>query len=169
VSTPQDVKQVAELRGHTSCVNSVAFHPSGKYLASGSNDKTIRIWDVNTQQQVAELSPIVPGQRIRVTSVAFDPTGKYLASGFNDCPVRIWDVSEVSKIAPASAAPPLPAASADQLYWQKQREKHTGHPYDFLGGYKRQRRQSKRRQSKRRQSKRRQSKRRQSKRRQRYV
>jgi WD40 repeat protein len=46
VSTQQ---QVAELRGHTSQVTSVAFDLSGKYLASGSSDKTVRIWDVSTQ------------------------------------------------------------------------------------------------------------------------
>ena len=70
-------QQVAELRGHTSAVTSVAFDGSGKYLASGSNDKTVRIWDVSTQQQVAELR----GHTSGVTSVAFDGSGKYLASG----------------------------------------------------------------------------------------
>ena len=62
--------------------------------------------------------------------------------------------------------PPPPAASADKLYWQEQWENHRKNnddPYEFLGGYKRQRRQSKRRSKRqRRQSKRRQSKRRQS-------
>ena len=40
-------------------------------------DKTVRIWDVSTQQQVAELR----GHTNAVTSVAFDGSGKYLASG----------------------------------------------------------------------------------------
>ncbi len=44
---------------------------------TGSNDSTVRIWDVSTQQQVAELR----GHTSYVTSVAFDGSGKYLASG----------------------------------------------------------------------------------------
>ena len=44
---------------------------------TGSHDKTVRIWDVSTQQQVAELR----GHTREVTSVAFDGSGKYLASG----------------------------------------------------------------------------------------
>ena len=44
---------------------------------TGSNDNTVRIWDVATKQQVAELK----GHTNSVTSVAFDSSGKYLASG----------------------------------------------------------------------------------------
>ena len=44
---------------------------------TGSCDKTVRIWDVSTQQQVAELR----GHTSEVRSVAFDGSGKYLASG----------------------------------------------------------------------------------------
>ena len=71
------MQQVAELKGHTNYVTSVAFDSSGKYLASGSLDFTVRIWDVATKQQVAELK----GHTSYVTSVAFDSSGKYLASG----------------------------------------------------------------------------------------
>ena len=44
---------------------------------TGSDDKTVRIWDVSTMQQVAQLQ----GHTDRVNSVAFDGSGKYLASG----------------------------------------------------------------------------------------
>ena len=50
---------------------------SGDPYGSSSSDKTVRIWDVSTQQQVAELR----GHTKAVTSVAFDGSGKYLASG----------------------------------------------------------------------------------------
>ena len=70
-------------------LTSIAFDPSGKYLASGSKDKTVIMWDVAARQQVAVLR----GHTETVTSVAFDPSGKYLASGSYDKTVRIWDVS----------------------------------------------------------------------------
>ena len=44
---------------------------------TGSGDNTVRIWEVASQQQVAELK----GHTSAVTSVAFDSSGKYLASG----------------------------------------------------------------------------------------
>jgi WD40 repeat protein len=53
-----------------------ADHPPLLFF-TGSYDKTVRIWDVATKQQVAELK----GHTSEVTSVAFDSSGKYLASG----------------------------------------------------------------------------------------
>jgi WD40 repeat protein len=44
---------------------------------AGSDDNTVRVWDVSSMQQVAELK----GHTSYVTSVAFDSSGKYLASG----------------------------------------------------------------------------------------
>jgi WD40 repeat protein len=57
---------------------SVAFSPDGKTLASGSWDKTVRLWDIATQQQLGES---LVGHSDLVYSVAFSPDGKTLASG----------------------------------------------------------------------------------------
>ena len=46
-------------------------------MFAGSGDKSVRIWDVSTQQQVAVLT----GHTSAVTSINFDVSGKYLASG----------------------------------------------------------------------------------------
>ncbi|MER3441876.1 MAG: hypothetical protein C4296_10990 [Gemmataceae bacterium] len=76
------------LAGHTHYVLSVAFSPDGGYLASGSFDKTVRVWQVATGQHVRTLQ----GHTDWVRSVAFSPDGRYLASGSGDKTVRVWPV-----------------------------------------------------------------------------
>ena len=57
-------------------------------LASGSDDNTVRLWDVQTGEQLRTLEGHTDG----VTSVAFSPDGNTLASGSDDNTVRLWDV-----------------------------------------------------------------------------
>ena len=77
------------LRGHTDPVNSVAWSPDGTKLASGSSDRSIRIWNVKT----AESITILRGHTNSVLSVAWrSPDGTKLTSGSTDKSIRIWDV-----------------------------------------------------------------------------
>jgi WD40 repeat protein len=48
-------KEITTLQGHRNRVLSVAFSPDGKYLTSGSQDKTIKLWSVESQKEVATL------------------------------------------------------------------------------------------------------------------
>jgi WD40 repeat protein len=70
-------------------VNSVAFSPDGRLLASGSNDTTIKLWDVATGREVRTLT----GHMLEVTSVAFSPDGRLLASGSCDYTIKLWEVA----------------------------------------------------------------------------
>ena len=74
--------------GYQSRVFSVAFSPDGKTVASGSEDRTIRLWNVETEENIATFT----GHKDVVFSVAFSPDGKMLASGAQDDMVKLWDV-----------------------------------------------------------------------------
>ena len=78
------------MTGHADWVWSVAFSPDGKTLVSGSNDGTVRLWDVTTQQQIGDP---LNGHDGVIRSVAFSPDGKTLVSGGADGTARLWDVS----------------------------------------------------------------------------
>ena len=69
-------------------VLSISFSPDGQTLASGSRDKTIRLWDVGTGKHLKTLK----GHKGSVTSVSFSPDGKTLVSGSTDQTVRLWDL-----------------------------------------------------------------------------
>jgi WD40 repeat protein len=74
------------LEGHTSSVYSVAYSPDGNILASGSSDKTIRLWRVSDGTLLDTLEEFLDSVR----SVAFSPDGRILASGLSDATIRLW-------------------------------------------------------------------------------
>ncbi|KAK0632942.1 hypothetical protein B0T14DRAFT_542129 [Immersiella caudata] len=77
------------LEGHSDGVWSVTFSPDSKLIASGSYDKTVKIWDVAT----GACTQTLEGHSHGVRSVTFSPDSKLIASGSYDKTVKIWDVA----------------------------------------------------------------------------
>jgi WD40 repeat protein len=76
--------------GHTWGVTSVAFSPDGSMIASGSGDKTIKLWRVSDGFLLRTLE----GHTDSVSSVAFSPDGSMIASGSRDKTIKLWRVSD---------------------------------------------------------------------------
>lgn len=67
----------------------LTYSADGKWLATGSRDPYVRIWDAATGKEQRRFE----GHTNQVTAVAFAPDGKTLASGAKDNTVRLWDVA----------------------------------------------------------------------------
>lgn len=81
-------RHIATLEGHTGYVRSVAFSPDGAILASGSNDSTIRLWDLGARRNIATIE-----DGNSVLSVALSPDGNTLAVGSIRGSVELWNVA----------------------------------------------------------------------------
>jgi WD40 repeat protein len=72
--------------GHSNTVWSVAFSPDGRFILSGSDDETVRLWEANTGLAVRSFDDY----NDRVRSVAFSPDGRFILFGSFDGTVALW-------------------------------------------------------------------------------
>ena len=92
-------------RGHQTTINAVDISRDGRYLASGGQDRALRLWDLSSPSDdpIAEL-----GDHARpVYGVRFSPDGHYLASASADGKLRLWR---------APPHPPGPARLIESSY-----------------------------------------------------
>src|SRR5262245_13145665 len=87
------IKERATLKGHSGEVWPVAYSPDGRTLASGSWDKTIKLWEMATGKERAMLK----GKAFFFT-VAYSPDGRTLATGsWSERTIKLWDVATGKK------------------------------------------------------------------------
>ncbi|MCX6560586.1 MAG: caspase family protein [Candidatus Aminicenantes bacterium] len=92
--------QLVVQTGHAARVNSIAFSPDSRVIASGSDDLTIKLWDAATGKQLRSLAGHTDGVR----SVAFSPDGKVVASGSGDITIKMWDAATGRQLRSLKAA-----------------------------------------------------------------
>lgn len=91
-----DEDTVTTLGNHSEIVNSIAFSPDGRFLVSGSDDSTMKLWDVVSKRQISTLTHATDRYRAQIKEVTFSPDGqKIISAGLH---VKIWDIHTLREI-----------------------------------------------------------------------
>jgi WD40 repeat protein/Flp pilus assembly protein TadD len=85
---PAKLTLLCTLNGHNDEVNGIAISPDGNTLASGSDDNSIKLWELPSGRELRTLI----GHTNHVYSVVFSPDGRILASGGDDNSIKLWEL-----------------------------------------------------------------------------
>uniref|UniRef100_A0A0R3TXV9 WD_REPEATS_REGION domain-containing protein n=1 Tax=Rodentolepis nana TaxID=102285 RepID=A0A0R3TXV9_RODNA len=86
------------LTGHSASVQSLDFHPHGNFIASGSADATVKLWDVSRKGCINTFR----GHTGSVNMVRFSPDGNWIISAGDDGRVKVWDLAAGKQLAELS-------------------------------------------------------------------
>ncbi len=89
----EPIKEVKSLSGHKDLIKSFSISSDGKYLLSGSRDKTLILWDIESGLQIKTLE----GDTGLINAVCFIPNGKYAISASDDNTLTLWDIESGKK------------------------------------------------------------------------
>jgi len=78
---------VRVLAGHQGSIYAVAISPDGETIASGSDDRTVKLWSID-----GEMLDSFVGHKERIWAVAFSPDGQMIASASEDATVKLWNL-----------------------------------------------------------------------------
>jgi hypothetical protein len=87
--------RVRTFKGHSGNVTSVAFSPDGRYVLSGGDDNSLKLWSLHRGQELRSYR----GHLDNITSIAFSPDGQFILSGSLDTTTRIWAVEAGEEVA----------------------------------------------------------------------
>jgi COMPASS component SWD3 len=89
----QEGELISDLVGHNDTVTAIAFSPDGKTLATGSHDKSIKLWNTGSGKLICTFSHqlFAGSHRSPVVSLAFSNDSRWLYSGGNDMTIKMWD------------------------------------------------------------------------------
>ena len=98
-------KELAVLTGHTASVLNCIFSPDGRTLATKSDDRTIRFWNLATFRQVVSI-PLDYTGTIQGNFLAFSPDGQLLTANDGGPGLRCWRTSTLAEIDAAQIKQP---------------------------------------------------------------
>ncbi|MEM7760538.1 MAG: hypothetical protein AAF298_20765, partial [Cyanobacteria bacterium P01_A01_bin.40] len=87
-------KLINSWKAHDDTISEIKYSPDGKYIASASWDKTIKLWSVATEKLIATLQ----GHQEGINSIIFSPDSQYLISGSEDKTIKLWDIINEPKL-----------------------------------------------------------------------
>jgi hypothetical protein len=85
---PEPPLWLRSLEGHTDWVWAVAVSPDGRFIVSGSSDRTVKVWELESGRLLRSLEGHTDG----VWAVAVSPDGRFIVSGSEDRTVKVWEL-----------------------------------------------------------------------------
>ncbi|CAE6448997.1 unnamed protein product [Rhizoctonia solani] len=92
-STPVKLKSLATVKAHDKDINALDIAPNGRLVATGSQDKTAKVFEVGSSRDLTPTGTL-KGHKRGVWSARFSPTERVIATGSGDKTVKLWSLDD---------------------------------------------------------------------------